>query len=261
MTSLPALFISHGSPMLALTESPAHHFLQELGKTLPRPMAILVVSAHWESMQVPAVSLAQEPETIHDFGGFPPALFAIEYPAPGAPEVAARAAHLLEQAGFAAKRSPDRGLDHGAWVPLRLMYPDANIPVFQVSVVRGARPEVHAHVGTALAALRHEGVLIVGSGSITHNLHEFRGQAIDAPAPSWVSDFGHWINDMLQTGQRNALLDYRRQAPFAERNHPTEEHLLPLFVAMGAGGDQLKAERLHTSYEHGVLAMDVYAFS
>lgn len=261
MTPFPTLFISHGSPMLAMTESPAHRFLQELGKTLPRPRAILVVSAHWESMQAPAVSLAQRPTTIHDFGDFPPALFAIEYQAPGAPEVAARAANLLEQAGFSVKRSPDHGLDHGTWVPLRLMYPDADIPVFQVSVVRDATPEVHAKMGTALGALRQEGVLIIGSGSITHNLQEFRGQAIDAPAPSWVSDFGNWISDMLHAGRRDALLDYRRQAPFAERNHPTEEHLLPLFVTMGAAGDQVKAERLHTSYEHGVLAMDVYAFS
>lgn len=247
--------------MLAITESPAHRFLLELGKTLPRPKAILVASAHWESMGGPAVSFAQRPATIHDFGGFPDALFAIQYPAPGSPEVAARAVQLLEHAGFAVKTSPDRGLDHGAWVPLRLMYPDAEIPVLQVSVLRGGTPATHEQMGQSLAALREEGVLIVGSGSLTHNLYEFRGQAIDAAVPNWVSEFSAWMMAMLRDNQRDALLDYRSQAPSAKRNHPTEEHLMPLFVAMGAAGQKAKAERLHSSYEHGVLAMDVYAFS
>jgi 4,5-DOPA dioxygenase extradiol len=261
MTRLPTLFISHGSPMLAIDDSPARRFLLELGKTLPRPKAIIVVSAHWESMDGPAVSDASRPETIHDFGGFPAELFAIQYPAPGAPETAARAAELLEQAGFSVKRSPNRGLDHGAWVPLRLMYPDADIPTTQISVMRGATPAEHEKMGKALNRLRDEGVLIIGSGSLTHNLYELRGHAIDAPAPSWVSDFGTWMMTMLRDNQRESLLDYRRQAPSAARNHPTEEHLLPLFAAMGAAGEAAKAERIHASYEYGVLAMDVYAFS
>ena len=258
---LPTLFISHGSPMLALIDSPARRFLASLGKSLPRPKAILLASAHWEADRVPAVSLAEHPKTIHDFGGFPPALFAIEYPAPGAPALAERAAGLLEQAGYAVERSPERGLDHGAWVPLRLMYPQADIPVTQLSILRGTTPAGHAKMGIALTALRDEGVLVIGSGSLTHNLSEFRGQGVDAPVPSWVSDFGAWMNTMLDEQQRAALLDYRRQAPYAERNHPTEEHLLPLFVAMGAAGDAAKAERIHASYEYGVLAMDVYAFA
>ncbi|MDB5773848.1 MAG: dioxygenase [Burkholderia sp.] len=261
MTRLPTLFISHGSPMLALDDSPARQFLLGLGKSLPRPKAIIVVSAHWESMGAPAVSLASQPETIHDFGGFPPALFAIEYPAPGTPEIAARAAELLEQAGYPVKRSPDRGLDHGAWVPLSLMYPEADIPVAQVSVMRNATPADHEKLGKALSKLRDEGVLVIGSGSLTHNLYEFRGQPMDAPVPSWVSDFGNWMMNMLRDNQSDALLDYRQQAPSAERNHPTEEHLLPLFVAMGAAGEGAKAERIHASYEYGILAMDVYAFA
>lgn len=260
MDRLPTLFISHGSPMLAIVDSPARRFLLELGARLPRPKAILVASAHWESLGGPAVSLAAHPDTIHDFGGFPAELFAIQYPAPGAPEVAARAAALLEQAGYAVRRSPDRGLDHGAWVPLRLMYPDADIPVTQVSVLHGATPAEHEKMGRALSALRDEGVLIVGSGSLTHNLYELRGNAIDAPAPPWVSDFGDWMKAMLHDNQRAALLDYRRQAPSAARNHPTEEHLLPLFVVMGAAGEGAQAEQMHASVEYGVLAMDVYAF-
>jgi 4,5-DOPA dioxygenase extradiol len=246
--------------MLALQDSPARRFLQELGKSLERPKAIVVVSAHWETRGGPAVSLAQRPATIHDFGGFPRALFEMRYPAPGAPAAAQRVAALLEAGGIAVGRSADRGLDHGAWVPLSLMYPDADIPVAQLSLVHGASPADHERLGIALAALRSEGVLVVGSGSLTHNLYEFRGQGIDAPVPAWVSEFEAWMKARLETGDRAALLDYRRVAPFAAQNHPTEEHLLPLFVAMGAAGPDARATQLHASFEHGVLAMDAYAF-
>ncbi|MGZ8303785.1 MAG: dioxygenase family protein [Telluria sp.] len=261
MSTIPSLFVSHGAPTLAIVDSPARRFLAELGATLPRPKAILVVSAHWESGGGPAVSLAAQPETIHDFGGFPEELYAIRYPAPGAPVVALRAAVLLGEAGFAVGQSGQRGFDHGAWVPLRLMYPAADIPVAQVSIMRGASPSAHEKMGQALASLRDEGVLIIGSGSLTHNLHEFRGGAIDAAAPQWVADFGAWMKAQLDVGDRAALRDYRTLAPHAARNHPTEEHLLPLFVAMGAAGAAAKAERVHASFEYGVLAMDVYAFS
>jgi 4,5-DOPA dioxygenase extradiol len=261
MTALPSLFISHGSPMLAIQDSPAHRFLRDLGLSLPRPKAILIASAHWETMDNPAVSLAAQPETIHDFGGFPDALFAIQYPAQGAPDAAERAAALLELAGFAVKRSAQRGLDHGAWVPLRLMYPDADIPVAQIALIRGGDPARHAQMGAALRELREAGVLIIGSGSLTHNLHELRHHALDAPAPEWVSEFGAWVKETLRRQDYAALLDYRRLAPAGARNHPTEEHLLPLFVAIGAGGAAPKAELLHSSYEYGILAMDMYAFS
>ena len=197
-----------------------------------------MVSAHWETRGGPAVSLAQQPETIHDFGGFPDALFAIQYPAPGAPDAAASAAALLEQAGFAVGRSDTRGLDHGAWVPLHLMYPEADIPVAQISVMRGASPADHEAMGRALASLREEGVLVIGSGSLTHNLYEFRGQPIDVAAPDWVSGFGNWMKARLDDNDLPALREYRTRAPHAERNHPTEEHLLPLYVAMGAAGEQ-----------------------
>ncbi|HEX2531161.1 MAG TPA: class III extradiol ring-cleavage dioxygenase [Burkholderiaceae bacterium] len=261
MAKLPALFVSHGSPMLAIEDSPARRFLQDLGRKRPRPEAIIVVSAHWEAADGPAVSLTAQPETIHDFGGFPLTLYAIRYPAPGAPEVAAQAAHLLERAGYSVERSANRGLDHGAWVPLRLMYPDADIPVAQVSLVHGATPAEHEQLGRALASLRDQGILLVGSGSLTHNLYELRRHDIEAPVPPWVSEFGAWMATMLHDQRREVLLDYRAQAPHAVRNHPTEEHLLPLFVTMGAGGDGAKAERLHASHEYGALAMDAYAFA
>ncbi len=260
MNRLPTLFVSHGSPMLALQDSPARRFLQGLGESLPRPRAIVVVSAHWETANGPAVSLAPQPETIHDFGGFPRALFEMRYPAPGAPEAAERAATLLEAAGIPVGRSTQRGLDHGAWVPLRLMYPDADIPVAQLSVVRGASPAVHERIGRALAALREEGALVLASGSLTHNLYEFRGQHLDAPVPHWVAEFEAWMKARLENDDRAVLLDYRRAAPFAAENHPTDEHLLPLFVAMGAAGPGARARQIHASVEHGILAMDAYAF-
>lgn len=261
MSPLPTIFVSHGSPMLALQDSPARSFLQGLGRSLPRPTAIVVASAHWETSGAPAVSLAAQPDTIHDFGGFPQALFDIRYPAPGAPQVAERAASLFEAAGIAVGRSPQRGLDHGAWVPLCLMYPDADVPVMQVSLVRGASPAAHHKLGAALAQLRHEGVLVIGSGSLTHNLYEFRGQPVDAPAPMWVSEFERWMRERLEANDHAALLDYRERAPSAVENHPSEEHLLPLFVAMGAAGAGAKAQLLHSSFEHAVLAMDAYAFN
>ena len=260
MSRLLTIFLSHGSPMLALQDSPARRFLQGLGQSLERPRAILAVSAHWETRGSPSVSLAPRPETIHDFGGFPRALFEIRYPAPGAPWAAKRAAALLEAAGLPVARAADRGLDHGAWVPLSLMYPEADIPVAQLSLVHGAGPQEHERLGQALAALREEGVLVLASGALTHNLSEFRGQGIDAPVPPWVSEFGAWMKARLEANDRAALLDYRRLAPSGARNHPSEEHLLPLYVAMGAAGPGAKTVQLHSSFEHGVLAMDAYAF-
>ncbi len=261
MALLPSLFISHGAPTLAIDSSPAHHFLLGLGKSLPRPKAILVASAHWESVGGPTLSLAAQPETIHDFGGFSEALYKIRYPAPGAPDLAARAANLLSADGFAVKQIQQRGLDHGAWVPLHLMYPEADIPVTQISLLRSGSPVEHEKMGQALASLRAEGVLIIGSGSFTHNLSELIGHSIDADVPAWVLDFDDWMKEKLDTSQSDALLRYRTEAPFAVLNHPTEEHITPLFVAMGAAGPDARAHRLHSSHEYGVLAMDAYAFT
>lgn len=259
-TPLPALFVSHGSPMLALEDGPARRFLTGLAADLPRPKAILVVSAHWET-RTPVVSAASAPETIHDFGrGFPKALFAIRYSAPGAPELAARTAELLTAAGLPVSVHPDRGLDHGAWVPLGLAWPDADVPMTQLSIQPHLGPEWHRRLGEALRPLREEGVLIVASGALTHNLGEFFGRDLDAEAPDWVVAFGNWMHGAVTEGRADEALDYRSRAPHAARNHPTEEHLLPLFVAMGAGTPGAAGRRLHSSHTYGVLAMDAYAF-
>ncbi|MBT2785797.1 MULTISPECIES: class III extradiol ring-cleavage dioxygenase [unclassified Halomonas] len=244
---LPSLFISHGSPMLALNKTPAHAFLRELGKQLS-PKAIVVVSAHWESLAL-KVSISAKPETIHDFGGFPRALFECQYPALGAPELAERLAVSL-----GAERV-ERGLDHGAWVPLSLMFPDATVPVVSLSLpVRWSNAELIT-LGERLSALREEEILVIGSGSLTHNLYEIMPQ--DSPMPAWVDEFATWVSDRLVANDREALLSWER-APNALKNHPTPEHFQPLMVAMGAGGE---ARQLHHSVEHGVLAMDVYQFA
>lgn len=259
MTRLPALFVSHGAPTLPLEQGPARGFLAQLGSGFERPEAILSISAHWETA-APSISRALQPETIHDFYGFPEALYAMRYPAPGAPELAVRAAALLAESGFTASRNEDRGLDHGAWVPLMLMYPEADIPVTQLSVQSRLGPDHHWRLGEALKPLRDEGVLIMASGSVTHNLREFGRHRYDSPPPSWVSEFNDWLHDRVLSMDRAALLEYRTLAPHAVRNHPSEEHLLPLFAAAGAATSGNRPQRLHAAYTYGVIGMDAYRF-
>ena len=261
MKPLPSLFVSHGSPMLAIEDSPARRFLMAWSCRVPRPQAILVVSAHWQGRGGPEVSFATKPMTIHDFGGFPRDLYEIHYPASGAPEQAEQAAQLLVDSGFRVGYNAKRGLDHGAWVPLSLMYPKADVPVFQVSLIRNAGPEEHYRLGTALGALRKQGVLIIGSGALTHNIQGFADQRPFDPAPLWVTGFVDWMVNTLASGSNIDLMDYRDRAPFAERNHPTEEHLMPLFVALGAGGDFPLVDRVHSSNSYGILAMDAFSFT
>lgn len=259
MARLPALFVSHGAPTLVLDDVPARSFLARVGGEFGRPSAIVVVSAHYEAPGV-RVDRSARPRTIHDFGGFPAALYAMQYPAPGDPALAGEIVGLLQAAGLDAATDDSWGLDHGAWVPLSLMYPEADVPVVAVSVDPAAGPEHHRALGAALAPLRERGVLIVGSGSFTHNLHEIPRpfRRIDTPAPAWVTEFAEWTSTAIVEGRTADLLDYRRAAPHGARNHPTEEHLLPLFAALGAGGGA--GRRLHDSTTFAVLRMDAYAF-
>jgi 4,5-DOPA dioxygenase extradiol len=251
---LPSLFISHGSPMMPLRDQPARHFLSGLGAQLPRPRAIVVASAHWDTER-PEVSAVGINETIHDFYGFPPQLYALRYPAPGDAELAADVAGLL-----GGELDRERGLDHGAWVPLLLMYPDHDIPVMQVSLQPYLGPEHHLLLGKALVSLRESDILVIGSGGLTHNLRRQRAPYADGPAAPDVDAFADWMHAALTEGRTEDLLDYRRRAPYAAMQHPTDEHLLPLYVAMGAAGEDAKATRLHASTSYGVLRMDTYAF-
>ncbi len=254
----PSLFISHGSPMLAVTEAPARQFLTGLSTILPRPHAILVVSAHWETAS-PTVNAVAQNETIHDFFGFPRALYELSYPAPGDALLAKRIADRLGASGFPTGLDRARGLDHGAWIPLMLAWPAADIPVLQLSIQTARGPRYALDIGRALAALREEGVLIIGSGSFTHDLGRFRGQPADAPESADVGEFSAWMDEAIGRGDIEALLDYRNRAPYARRQHPSEEHLLPLFTAMGASATG-NARCLHRSTEHAILRMDAYGF-
>lgn len=252
------LFLSHGAPTLPLEDVAARHFLEGLAATVQRPRAILIVSAHWET-RVPTVTAVERNPTIHDFAGFPEALYRLTYPAPGDPQLADRIVDLLAGAGLPSATDTARGLDHGAWVPLMLAWPDADIPVVQLSVQSQLGPGHHLEVGRAVAPLADEGVLILASGSFTHDLSSWRGQAGMAE-PDWVTEFADWFDAALSEGRTCDLLAYRRLAPHAQRNHPTEEHLLPLFVALGAAGANGRGRRIHTSNTYGVLRMDAYAF-
>jgi 4,5-DOPA dioxygenase extradiol len=256
MAGLPSLFVSHGAPTLAIEPGPAHEFLKGLGAKWPKPAAIVVASAHWLTA-APTVDGAARPETIHDFGGFPQEMYEIAYPAPGDPGLAERIRGRLAGAGFAA-RVAERGLDHGAWVPLMLAYPLADVPVVQVSLQPQLGAAHHLALGRALAGLGDEGVLVIGSGSATHNLAEIRfGGGMPA---GWAVAFDEWLCAAASAGDAEALVDYRRRAPHAARNHPSEELYFPLLVALGGGGPGARGEVLHRSMTFGSLSMTDIAF-
>lgn len=251
---MPTIFVSHGAPTLILEDVPARAFLASLGGLLPRPRAIVAVSAHWDT-DVPAVSLARQPETIHDFYGFPEGLYRLHYAAAGAPELAARVARLT-----GAAHDAHRGLDHGAWVPAMLGWPEADIPIFQLSIQPGQSPAHHIALGRKLAELRAEDILVMGSGSATHNLRALvRGGAVSEPEP-WAQEFDDWLAEAVEKGDEAALTDYRVQAPNAVDAHPTDEHFLPLHVAYGAAGEGARGRALHRSFTLGNLSMASYAF-
>jgi 4,5-DOPA dioxygenase extradiol len=256
--ALPTLFISHGAPTLLTDPTMPGAALRQLGQRLPRPHAILVMSAHWFTDQ-PTVSNAEQPETIYDFYGFPAELYKLRYAAPGSPRVAERVLQTLAGAGFTALQQ-SHGLDHGAWVPLSLLFPDADIPVLQLSVQPKLNPSPHWQVGKALQSLRDEGILIIGAGQITHNLRELNLTAQPGEEVAWTKAFVDWMQQRISNLDKDALLDYRRAAPYAQRAHPTDEHLLPLFTAIGAAGKSPQVEHLNLGISFGTLAWDSYVF-
>jgi 4,5-DOPA dioxygenase extradiol len=263
--ALPTVFVSHGSPMHAIQAGRAGEAWRALGLRLPKPKAVLVASAHWET-ELPMVGTSRRPETIHDFGGFPDELYRIRYAAPGAPDTAARAIELLASAGLPASANGCRGLDHGAWVPLLKLLPGADVPVAQISIQSSLDASHHLRVGEALAPLVAEGVLVLASGHMTHNLREWIADArrrgsmsVEEREPeAYVREFTAWVDAALRRDDRAALARWADAAPHALRAHPTPEHFLPLLIAVGAAGRSPRVERIEAGVDSGVLAMDAY---
>ena len=255
--SLPSLFVSHGAPTFALAPGKLGPQLAALGRTLPTPRAVLVMSPHWMSRRLQLGSAAA-PRTVHDFSGFPAPLYEIDYPAPGAPDIAVAIAALLERHDMAVEINPLQGRDHGAWVPMLHLYPRAEVPVIQLSQPAAPLPSALFELGQVLAPLRDQGVLIVGSGSLTHNLRELGG---GAPASSIARTFADWVWQQIGDGNLDALLNYRSAAPAASLAHPTDEHFLPLFFAIGAARSEWSdATRIEGGMDYEVLAMDSFVF-
>lgn len=259
--ALPTLFVPHGAPTFALRPGAAGTALVDLAQTLERPKAIIVVSPHWETRD-PTVGSATDLETIYDFGGFPSELYTFKYPAHGNAGLAQQVADQLKAAGYNAKIDAHRGLDHGAWVPLRMMYPSADIPVIPLSIKPHAGASYHYAFGQALAPLASAGFLIIGTGSITHNLRDYMICVHNnLPTPDYVSRFANWIDVELKTTKIDRLINYRRHAPDAAQAHPTEDHLMPFFVALGAAGTPVYTERFYAGVDDLVIAMNGYCFN
>ena len=257
MTRAPVFFISHGAPTFALEPGLLGPQLQQLGAQLADVKAVLVVSPHWQTRDM-RVGSSPKPETVHDFGGFPAELYTLQYPAPGEPGLANAAAHLLADAGFATGLDERRGLDHGAWVPLYHLLPAAKVPVFQVSMPVSLTTAQAVDMGSALASLRAQGVAIVASGSMTHNLYEIRQP--DAKPEAYAQEFAAWVRAAVQAHAVQPLINYRAEAPHAARAHPTQEHFLPLLVALGAQQDGDTVQVLDGGITLGVLSMESYVW-
>lgn len=270
------LFISHGAPTLAIEPGKTGELLAMLGTSLPRPKAILVVSAHWDT-PIAKVSNATKPETIHDFRGFPKAMYDMQYPADGSPILADKVVHLLKDAGIEAQQE-NRGLDHGAWVPLKLMFPEADIPVVQLSIQSHplknpthqnltGKPlqasSAHYALGQAISALQKDNIMIICSGAVTHNLQDAFNEKMDAQALDYVEKFADWVGEKIAANDLDSLMHYRTESQFGQQAHPSEDHILPLFVALGAADSAAKRTPIRYQPEttYNILAMDVYVWN
>ncbi len=251
----PSLFISHGAPDFILTDDPAIAALQALGTRFPQPRAIVIISAHWLRQPIGVTSGATHP-TIHDFSGFPEKLYQLTYPAKGDPELAREIVDTLTAQGMASAPIADRGLDHGSWIPLLISYPQATIPVIQVSLP-GGDLQASAELGTALMPLREQGVLIIGSGSSVHNLSALNREARIDP---WASEFEDWLQTTVEGNRFDDLLRAEQLAPGFHTAHPTSEHFAPLLTAWAAGDQSRPGKRFHHSYMYGTLGMSMFEF-
>ncbi|TYC54107.1 dioxygenase [Rhodobacterales bacterium] len=257
LPSIAPVFFAHGAPTLAVEDTPASRFLKSFASDQARPEAIVILSAHWETDRL-KLSAPGKLRTYHDFGGFPRELYEISYPAQADQDHVNAVARLLKAAGHDVELDSHWGLDHGAWVPLSLAYPAADIPVIALSLPHDSTARSLYELGRALSPLKDQGILIAGSGSTTHNLREIRPQGSEPP--TWATGFDRWLDEGLETGTADYFADLEA-APDFRRTHPTEEHLLPLFFAYGAGGADAQVQLVHRSYEYGSLSMSYYRFA
>jgi len=256
---MPTVFISHGSPMVALTKDDYHTALKKMGEEFPLPKAIVVVSAHWQELEPIRVTSGEKPETIHDFGGFPQALHEMIYPSPGEPKLAAEVTNLLKAGGYPA-RLEDRGLDHGAWIPMKITYPGAEIPLIEVTLQYGLSPSDYLKIGKILAPLRDRGILLVGSGGVVHTFREMRRLAPGEKADDWARKFDDWFRDRIGSRDFESVANYRTSHPDGERAAPTTEHFDPIFVTLGAADASDKIVDVYDGFRGANLSMRTFAF-
>jgi len=262
MHTMPSLYLPHGAPDLTLTDHVAKRFMQDLTEVLKSasgatPKGIVVVSAHWQTT-VPTITTGSDPETIYDFYGFPKQLYSIVYPAKTSPWLIESIRQVFERSDFPLMEDPDRGFDHGAWTPLRLMWPQADVPVLQLSLGMGKDAHYHVQLGRTLAPLREKGILVLGSGSLTHNLAALGPEG--ASPPGWAVRFDQWVSEKLLAGDIAAVLEFYEKAPDVRTAHPTDEHLMPLFVALGSGLDGGGIRKIHHSFSYQSISMASFAF-
>ena len=256
--SMPSVVVSHGSPMVALEAGPYEDALAQFGRKV-RPCAIVAISAHWGSGKTISITSVKRNTTIHDFGGFPAPLYALTYHAPGDPELASHIVGLLQENGLHAATTTDRGLDHGTWIPLRLMYPETDIPVVAMSMPLRLSPKKLYKVGRALAPLREQGVMILGSGGIVHNLRLVHVADPQAPVERWAAEFDRWFRDAVRQNKLADLFSYAHAGPHAHLAVPTFEHFAPVFVVLGAASDPKEATTIYEGFEHGNISMRSFA--
>jgi 4,5-DOPA dioxygenase extradiol len=262
LTKAPALFVSHGSPMVAVEPDDYTASLTWFGAAHPNPTAIVCVSAHWETDGGVRITSSAAPATIHDFGGFPPELYSLEYKAAGRPDLAARARDMLLAAGIETSLDDKRGLDHGAWVPLRYLYPDASVPVLQVSLPRTRTPELIGRMGAALAPLRNEGVLLFGSGGVVHNLRTVNFRDKHAPVEPWAKSFDDWFAaELKKAPSRTKALAGFAAHPAGQRSVPTTEHYDPIFFTLGAMAPDEPAKTVFEGFHHATISLRCFSGS
>lgn len=257
--AFPALFVSHGAPTAALDDDAYTRALGAWARGRPRPRAIVVVSAHAEARGPVRVNASAQPALIYDFYGFPPALYALRYPAPGAPDLAREVASAFDDAGLDPIVDAQRGWDHGVWVPLRLLYPAADVPVVEVSLPVPRTPDMLVAMGRALAPLREKGVLLFGSGGLVHNLHLLRPDP--APPEPWAAAFSAWVEERLQAMDASSLGRYAGEAPHADRAVPTSEHFDPVFFVLGARDGRDRLESVYEGFRYGTLSLRSFALA